>query len=63
MRPSASQVWRDIVQLAELPGEGDVALVVEAGVAEDDDAVLYIFTIRYTLTGVLMVVMVTVYRR
>jgi len=40
MWSAASQVRRHVVQLAELLSEPDVALVVEAGVTEDADAIL-----------------------
>lgn len=40
MGASARDVWCHIVQFAELGGEGDVAGIVEAGVAEYADPVL-----------------------
>jgi hypothetical protein len=41
MRSPTGEVRRNVVQFAEASGKSDVALVVQGGVAEDDDAVLY----------------------
>lgn len=46
MGAATRQVRCDIVQLPESAAESDVSLVIEAGVAEDEDAVLYIIVPR-----------------